>query len=132
MWIVKHRLFKCIIKPEKLDHIILTMQKYGPYFIIGGRQIFGLRSQLFIASGIIGISPYTFLLFDAIGALLTITIMVTIGYTGTEIIQNSHIALHNPGIYFGILLIALCIIGISILVKRQKNKNNVKMLQKES
>jgi membrane-associated protein len=54
----------------------------GPLIILFGRQFFWLRAKVFLVAGIMKMPVKKFLLFDAIAALFTTGIIVTLGYTG--------------------------------------------------
>jgi membrane protein DedA with SNARE-associated domain len=80
--ILSHRKLQKIFPPEKL---ILLEQKFirsGPFLILVCRQIFWLRAKLFLVAGIMKMPLHRFIIVDAIAALFTAGIMVTLGYAG--------------------------------------------------
>jgi membrane protein DedA with SNARE-associated domain len=80
--IVTHRKFRKIITSERLSQLENKFEKWGILFILIGRHLFGLRAQLFLASGVMKMSAAKFLLADAFSSLFTIAIMVGAGYAG--------------------------------------------------
>lgn len=68
-------------------------RRYGLLLIIFGRHIIGFRTKLFVVAGLTGISPQRFLLTDALAAFISMSIMVTAGYTGSDLLLLLHQAL---------------------------------------
>jgi membrane protein DedA with SNARE-associated domain len=85
--LVEHRRFHRILKPERLAKLEAQFQKRGSLFVLLGRQLLGLRAQIFIVAGIMRISALKFVLADAVSAIFTIAIMVGIGYAGGNTVQ---------------------------------------------
>jgi membrane protein DedA with SNARE-associated domain len=80
--IVRHKIFRKIIPPEKL---VLLEQKFirsGPLIILLGRQFFWVRAKILLAAGIMEMPVKKFLFIDAIAASVTTGMIVTLGYTG--------------------------------------------------
>ncbi|MBZ0155519.1 MAG: DedA family protein [Alphaproteobacteria bacterium] len=80
--IVTHKRFHSIISPKRLQQLEDTFKRRGTLFILFGRHIMGLRAQIFLAAGVMRMSPLKFLLADAVSALITISLMVGAGYAG--------------------------------------------------
>lgn len=51
------------------------LKKKGIFFILLGRHFIGLRTQIFIVSGIMRMHPLKFLLTDAVAVTFTIAVM---------------------------------------------------------
>jgi membrane protein DedA with SNARE-associated domain len=108
--LVTHKRFQKILSPEKLTIVEDKFNKFGPCLIFFGRHLIGLRSQLFLISGIMGMPPNKFIMTDAVAALITVTVMVTAGYTGFNMISYVHLININTGYVISALLIALILI----------------------
>jgi len=80
--IVTHRRFHRFLSPDKLTKLEAQFNRRGVYFILLGRHLIGLRAQIFLVAGIMKMRLVKFLLADAVSALVTISIMVGIGYAG--------------------------------------------------
>lgn len=80
--IVTHRRFHRFLSPVKLTKLEAQFNRRGVFFILPGRHLIGLRAQIFLVAGIMKMRLVKFLLADAASALVTISIMVGIGYAG--------------------------------------------------
>ncbi len=82
--IITHKRFHRILSPERFAKLEDRFKKHGVLLIIAGRHIWGLRVKIFLVSGIMEMPPLKFLISDAISALITMSIMMGIGYLGGE------------------------------------------------
>jgi membrane protein DedA with SNARE-associated domain len=80
--IVTHRRFRRFLSPDKLTKLEAQFSRRGVLFILFGRHLIGLRAQIFLVAGIMRMRLIKFLLADAVSALVTLSIMVGIGYAG--------------------------------------------------
>jgi membrane protein DedA with SNARE-associated domain len=80
--IVTHHRFHRFLSPLQLTKIEAQFNRRGVFFILFGRHLIGLRAQIFLVAGIMKMRLVKFILADAVSALVTISIMVGIGYTG--------------------------------------------------
>ena len=80
--VVEHRRFRRFLPPDKLAELEVRFRKKGALLILFGRYFAGLRLQLFLASGILRMPYGKFLAADALAALVTVTVMIGIGYVG--------------------------------------------------
>jgi membrane protein DedA with SNARE-associated domain len=85
--VVEHKRFRRIISPERLLKIEEKFKKWGLFIVFFGRHLIGVRAQVFLAAGVMGMSAIKFFLADAASAILTVTLMVGIGYWGGSSIQ---------------------------------------------
>jgi membrane protein DedA with SNARE-associated domain len=112
--IVSHRRFHKIISPARLSMLEDKFNKRGILFILFGRQLIGLRAQIFLAAGVMRMSAIKFLITDAISFQFTIALMVGAGYIGGHNLQviKKHITRIE---HIGILLIIILFSGYLIL-----------------
>jgi membrane protein DedA with SNARE-associated domain len=85
--VITHRSFRRILSREKLSRIEDEFKKRGTLVILFGRQLIGLRAQIFIVAGITRMSPLRFITLDGITALFTIGLMAGAGYVGGQSLQ---------------------------------------------
>jgi membrane protein DedA with SNARE-associated domain len=85
--IVEHRRFQKFISSDRLSRIEEKFRKRGVLVVLVGRHVIGLRSQIFIAAGVMQMSWLRFILADAASAVVTIALMVGIGYFGGQQIE---------------------------------------------
>ena len=85
--IVTHKRFSKIMSPERLSILEDKFNRKGILFILVGRHLIGLRAQIFLVAGVMRMPAIKFLIADAASAILTVTLMVGIGYLGGNSIQ---------------------------------------------
>jgi membrane protein DedA with SNARE-associated domain len=85
--IVTHKRFSKIMSPERLSILEDKFNRKGILFILVGRHLIGLRAQIFLVAGVMRMPAIKFLMADAASAILTVTLMVGIGYLGGNSIQ---------------------------------------------
>jgi membrane protein DedA with SNARE-associated domain len=68
--LLEHRWVAKLAPPAKIERIRFNFHAYGVWVLIIGRLIPGIRTALFLTSGIIRLSVPRFLLADLVGALL--------------------------------------------------------------
>lgn len=68
--------------------------KHGLLLILFGRHIIGFRSKLFLVAGAMGLSPVKFMAIDAVAAFISMCIVVSLGYTGNDLLNA---AIQMPG-----------------------------------
>jgi membrane protein DedA with SNARE-associated domain len=112
--VVCHRRFHKIISPERLSILEDKFNKRGILFILFGRQLIGLRAQIFLAAGVMRMSAIKFLITDAVSFQFTISLMVGAGYIGGHNLQviKKHITRIE---HIGILLIIILFSGYLLL-----------------
>ena len=82
--VVTHKWLKKFISPERLSMLEEKFHKRGTLVILFGRHIAGFRVQIFIIAGVLRMSALKFITADALSSLVTIAIMVGIGYMGGQ------------------------------------------------
>lgn len=85
---VCHKWFQRFLSPERLAMLEEKYKKKGIFFILFGRHFIGLRTQIFLVSGIMRMHPLKFLLTDAFAVTFTIAVMVSIGYVGGNSLKD--------------------------------------------
>ncbi len=79
---ITHRGFQRLLSAEKLSELEKRFNRKGIFVILFGRHLVGLRVQIFLAAGILRMQYVKFILADAASAIITIAIMVGVGYGG--------------------------------------------------
>jgi len=85
--LVMHKRFQKIISLDQISKLEEKFKRRGVWVVIIGRHFLGLRAQIFLAAGVMRMPTIKFLIADATTALLTIALMVGIGYVGGNSIQ---------------------------------------------
>jgi len=85
--VVERKRFQRMITPERLSKLEEKFRKWGILVVFLGRHILGLRAQIFLSAGIVRMSLAKFIMADGASAILTITLMIAIGYAGGNSLQ---------------------------------------------
>lgn len=107
--IVTHKRFRNIMSPEKLSSLEDKFRKRGIFVILIGRHLFGLRAQIFLASGVMRMPALKFITADAVSSIFTIALMVGAGYIGgnsLQIIKKDISRIEHVAIFLIIIAIA--------------------------
>ena len=108
--VVEHKRFRRILSAERLLTLEEKFRKWGIYVVFVGRHFLGIRAQIFLAAGVMRMSPLKFIMADAASAILTMALMVGIGFLGgnsIEILQKDVKRIEH----IGILILAILFTG---------------------
>jgi len=83
-----------LVTPERRQKIEAHFAKHGVLTVVVGRHTPGLRAPIFLVAGNSGMREVTFLLADAVSALVTVPLVVWIGYKLADLAEARH-ALHR-------------------------------------
>ena len=118
--VIEHKRFRQILSAERLLTLEEKFKKWGIYVVFVGRHFLGIRAQIFLAAGVMRMSTLKFIMADAASAILTMTLMVGIGFLGgnsIEILQKDVKRIEHVGI----LVLAILFTGW-IVYKYFKNR----------
>ncbi len=65
---------------NQIDRIRGFMQRHGHRAIFYARFLAGLRALVYLSAGSFGVRPAVFLLYDLLGAVISVPIVVSLGY----------------------------------------------------
>jgi len=95
---------------RQIDWLRTFMDRHGHRAIFYARFVAGLRALVYLSAGSLGVSPLRFFLYDLAGALISVPIVVTLGYVfGNEL----EAVLHYIG---GIEKLVWVVLGLSLAV----------------
>ena len=105
--VAEHKIFHRILSLNRLLRLEEKFQKWGIWVVFFGRPLLGVRAQIFLVAGVMRMPAGKFLLADALSALITMAIMIGIGYFGGSQIQllKEDLARMNRMIMFSVVLI---------------------------
>lgn len=81
-------LFRRLLPPERREKIARTMEKRGPVMVFVARHIAGMRAPVFALAGIHQMPLRRFLLWDALGACISVPLMIGLGYVFSDHIDR--------------------------------------------
>jgi len=85
--VIEHKRFRQILTNERLLTLEEKFKKWGIYVVFVGRHFLGIRAQIFLAAGVTRMSTLKFIMADGASAILTMALMVGIGFLGGNSIQ---------------------------------------------
>jgi len=123
--VVEHKIFHRIISLNRLLKLEGKFRKRGIWVVFFGRHLLGVRAQIFLAAGVMRMPARKFLLADALSALITMAMMIGIGYFGGSQIKmlREDLARMNHMMMFSVVLICLWWF-LSRYIRRKKMKLN--------
>ncbi len=65
---------------RQVDHWQEFMRRYGHRAIFYGRFLAGLRALIYVSAGTLGVPPSRFFLYDLLGAVISVPVVVSLGY----------------------------------------------------
>jgi membrane protein DedA with SNARE-associated domain len=122
--VVEHKRFQKVISSQRLVKLEERFGRWGIWVVLLGRHVWGVRAQIFLVAGVMRMPAIKFLVADGASAMLTIALMITIGYLGGESIQKwmkDVKKIEHLAILIGVLSISAWII-LKYLRERRKLK----------
>ena len=107
--VVEHKRFSKIVSPVTLLRLEEKFTRWGALMVFLGRHFVGFRAPIFLISGVMRISRTKFLIADGLSAIITISIMVGLGYLGGNalmVVKNDIARIEHILILALVLLVA--------------------------
>ena len=120
----EHKTFQKLLTPDRFKRIEEKFKQWGIWVILLGRHIFGLRAQIFLAAGVVRMSPLKFLLADGLSAMVTMILMMGIGYVGGNSVQVLQKDISKVE-HFAFLAFVL-LVAVWIIVRYFKSRRNIR------
>ncbi len=74
---------------DQVERMQAFMRRHGHLTIFYARFLAGLRAVIYVSAGSLGVKPKTFLFYDMLGALISVPIVVSLGYIFGEDIERA-------------------------------------------
>jgi membrane protein DedA with SNARE-associated domain len=84
--LVGHKRFSKIVSSAVLARFEKKFLRWGALMVFAGRHFVGFRAPIFVMAGIMGLPRTKFLIADALSVIITIFVMVGLGYGGGSIL----------------------------------------------
>lgn len=106
----------------QIDRIRDFMERHGHRAIFYARFLAGLRALIYLSAGSFGVTPARFFMYDLLGALISVPIVVSIGYLfGGQL----EVAIHYVGgferVIWVVVVLSLAVYGTRLLVLRKSS-----------
>jgi membrane protein DedA with SNARE-associated domain len=109
--VVEHKIFHRILSPNGLLKLEGKFRKWGIWVVFFGRHLLGVRAQIFLTAGVMRMPARKFLCADALSALITMAIMIGIGYLGgsqIQILREDMARIRRVVMFFLVLIVLGC------------------------
>lgn len=73
----------------RIERLKRFMDRHGPMAIFYARFLAGMRALVYVIAGSTGVSPRRFVVYDALGALISVPLAVSIGYFFGDQIESA-------------------------------------------
>lgn len=108
----------------QIDRIRDFMDRHGHRAIFYARFLAGLRALIYLSAGSFGVTPGRFFVYDLLGALISVPIVVSIGYLfGGQL----EIAIHYLGgferLIWVVIVLSLAVYGTRLLVLSKSSES---------
>ena len=110
-------------RKQQIERIEAFVQRHGHRAIFYARFLAGLRALIYLSAGSFGVRPAVFLLYDLLGALISVPVVVTLGYVFGK--QLELIVRYIGGFERLIVVVAIlsvAVYGTRMLVLRKGNE----------
>ncbi len=120
--ILQKKFFRRILSEKKIEIVRHHFNLYGNKTVFLGRFVVGIRSVTFWSAGVVGFEYWKFILYDGLAALISVPVIVYVGYFFGEnidyIVKEMRRVEITLSIVGGILLLILIYYSIRRLRKK--------------
>jgi membrane protein DedA with SNARE-associated domain len=107
---LESRYSRWIITPKQLEQVQYYYRGYGPYYLLGARQVPGLRFPSFFVAGMVRMHFGKFLLFDSLAAMVSMPVVFVIAfYFGPQLENAVNLVLNIRDVTFTVGLAGVAI-----------------------
>ena len=120
--IVEHRVVRRLIKPNRLLYAEKLFGDHGIKILFAARFLPGLRPMLFVAAGVLRVSPLTFVVVDGLAASISVPALILLGlYFGNNLDALAHNI--RQATYFVAFLVTIAgLAGFTIYWHRREHR----------
>lgn len=103
----------------QIDRIRAFMRRHGHRAIFYARFLAGLRALIYLTAGSFGVTPLRFLAYDLLGAIISVPIVVSIGYLfGGQLEVIVHYIGGFEHLLWVVVVLSLAVYGMRLLYTR--------------
>ena len=116
-------LFRRLLPPEVRQRVEALMSKRGPVIIFVARHIAGLRAPVFALAGMHRMPLGRFLLWDALGMLISVPVTVSLGYFFSQHLDRVRAGMASVEHWvLGGVVLALIAYALTVGVRRARRR----------
>jgi membrane protein DedA with SNARE-associated domain len=113
------RLVQKALTPERQEKLRGHFARHGMLTVVVGRHTPGLRAPIFFLAGASGVPAWKFLLADALSAVVTVPLVVTLGYKFAEHLPEVRAKIHD--VQWALFAAVAAAVAIYLLVRRRRS-----------
>lgn len=118
---LKMRFFKKLLPEARLQKTELMFARRGPFAVFVSRFLIGFRVPGFATAGLLGMSPWRFLFWDALGAAITAPLMFGLGYFFSSRLDEMQAMIGAAANWIlVVVLVAVFVAGMVWAVRRRR------------
>jgi membrane protein DedA with SNARE-associated domain len=103
----------------QIDRIRAFMHRHGHRAIFYARFLAGLRALIYLTAGSFGVTPLRFLAYDLLGAIISVPVVVSLGYLfGSQLEVVVHYLGGFERLLWVVAVLSLAIYGMRLLYTR--------------
>lgn len=108
----ERRLFQRLLPPHRRTRIEEAYRRHGSRIVFFARYMGVVRVAAFAMAGIHGMKPRRFLFWDALASMISIPLMVTLGYLGALNLDRVHAGVATVELYVAVIatVAAVCVL----------------------
>lgn len=119
--VFQHRFVQRLITPKRFRKTTMRFRRYGMWMCFFGRFFMGVRAAMCITAGVTRFPFWRFILADLAGAVISIPLLVWLGYWFASTIPTLREYMHV--IQWGLLIAAVCVVMyFAFMYKRPRQR----------
>lgn len=115
------RLVARVITPARRERFEALYQRHGGKIVFVARHLPGLRAATFALAGIHGMRTSRFLAWDALGAIVSVPLILVLGYVGASNLERVRHDIAGVEHVAGLVALALLIVVLVYLRLRRRS-----------
>lgn len=117
--VTKMPFFRRFLTPQRLAAAEMAFHKHGGKTLFTSRFVPGVRAAVFFTAGVFKIPTWKFLLFDGAAALLSVPLLVMLGYWFSSHIDKVKDAAFTTQLCIGLVIVTIVLL---LIVRKRRNK----------
>jgi membrane protein DedA with SNARE-associated domain len=101
--LLEKRLFRGLLPPQRRARVEAMFEKRGSAVVFFARHVAGVRTAVFAVAGMHGMPFQRFVFWDALGALISVPLMTSLGYIASQHLDKVAHGVHEVGHWIGAL-----------------------------
>lgn len=114
------RFFQRLLPPARRQKTELMFASRGPFAVFISRFLIGFRIPGFATAGLLGMSPWRFLFWDGLGALISVPLVFGLGYFFSSRLDEMRAGLGAAADWVLVIVLVLAVVGGAVWYARRR------------